>query len=126
MKTKIIKIYKTQDEINKLTNKIKNYTFSDFNKHQHFEFSLVEKATDLDFLSKIFPKFEDIKSVELRENEKSEKHYSFNYELQDGTFVIISLALDKIPPLIVNGFHAKRNYKEFEKSLKKNYRDKFI
>lgn len=123
---KIIKIYKTQKEINKIINKIKDYSFNDFNEHPHFEFSVMEKATDKDFLKEVFPKFRKIKTIELRENKKGQQHYSFNYELEDGTFVVISLVLNKIPPMIINGYHAKTNYKSFEKSLRKNYKDKFI
>lgn len=126
MKVKIISIFKKEEGINKIINKIKNYSFDDFSKHKHFEFSIIEKATDEKMLKEIFPKFKLIRTIELRENERKERHYSFNYELQDGTFVIIALALDKEPPIIINGYHKNTNYKKFEKSLRKNYRKKFI
>ena len=38
----------------------------------------------------------------------------------------LSIVLNRGKPMIINGFHAKRNYKEFEKSLKKHYSEKFI
>ncbi|MFA7708277.1 MAG: hypothetical protein WCX73_04985 [Candidatus Pacearchaeota archaeon] len=126
MKVKIISIFKKEEEINKIINKIKNYSFDDFSKHKHFEFSVMEKATDEKMLRETFPRFKLIKTIELRENEKKEKHYSFNYELQDGTFVIIALALNKEPLMIINAYHKNTNYKQFEKSLRKNYRKKFI
>ena len=126
MKTKIISIYKKEEEIKKIINKIKDYSFDDFSRHWHFEFSIMEKATDEKILRGTFPKFELIKTIQLRENEKNERHYSFNYELDDGTFVVISLALDKEPPMIVNGYHTSRNYKQFERSLRKSYGNKFI
>jgi len=44
-------------------------------------------------LRETFPKFELIKTIELRENERGEKHYRINYELSDGTFVVLVLAL---------------------------------
>ncbi|VVB83854.1 Uncharacterised protein [uncultured archaeon] len=126
MKVKILSIFKEEGEIKKITDKIKDYSFDDFFKHEHFKFSLIEKATDEKILKEIFPKFELIKTIELRENEKKERYYSFNYELNDGTFVIISLVLDKKPSMIINGYHISMNYKQFEKSLRKNYRRKFI
>lgn len=126
MKTKIISIFKKEEEITKIVNKIKIYSFNDFTKHEHFEFSVMEKATDEKILKEIFPKFELIKTIQLRENEKGEKHYSFNYEMSDGTFVVIVLALNKEPPMIINGYHVNRNYKQFERSLRKGYGNKFI
>jgi len=126
MKVKIIAVFKEKEEINKIVNKIKDYSFGDFQRDKHFEISILEKATDENLLRKVFPKFELIKTIELRENERGERHYSFNYELEDRTFVIISLALNHEPPMIINGYHAKRNYKEFEKSLRKNYGKRFI
>lgn len=77
-------------------------------------------------IRKTFPQFELIKSIELRENEKKQRYYSLNYELNDSTFVIISLTLNLDKPLVINAFHVKRNYGAFEKSLRKNYGDKFV
>lgn len=126
MKVKIISIFKKEEEIKRIVNKIKNYSFGDLRKHTHFEFSVLEKATDEKILRETFLKFELIKTIELRENERGERHYGLNYELPNGTFIMIALVLDYEPPMIINGYHAKTNYKEFEKSLKKNYKDKFI
>ena len=126
MKVKIIAVFKEEGEIIKIIDKIKDYSFDDFQRYKHFEFSILEKATDEKMLREVFQKFELIETIELRENEQTERYYSFNYELGDGTFVIISLALNCKPPMIINGYHAKRNYKEFEKSLRKNYGKRFI
>jgi hypothetical protein len=126
MKTQIISIFKKEEEIKRIVDKLRDYSFNDFKKHKYFEMSLIEKATDFNLLEETFPKFELIKTIELRENEFKQRYYGFNYELPDGTFVVIVLALNKNPPIIVNGYYAKRNYKEFEKSLKKNYRERFI
>jgi len=126
MNVKIISIFKKEEEIKRIVEKIKNYSFENLKKHYHFDFSIMEKATDLQLLQNTFSKFELIKSIELRENEKGQQHYSLNYELFDGTFVIIVLVLNKNPPMIINGYHKNTNYKRFEKSLKKYYGDKFI
>lgn len=126
MKSKIIAVFKKENEIQKIIEKLKDYSFDEIDKHSHFEFSIMEKLTDIDKLKEIFSKFNLIKSIELRENEKKQKYYSLNYELEDGTFIVISIVLDREKPLIINGFHVKRNYKEFEKSLRKYYSKKFI
>ena len=46
MKSEIISIFKKDDDIKKITDRIKNYSFDDFLRHEHFEFSVMEKATD--------------------------------------------------------------------------------
>lgn len=85
----------------------------------------IREITELKELEETFSKFELVKSIELRENEKKQKYYSLNYELQDGTYIIISILLEGCP-MIINGFHVNRNYKQFEKSLRKNYSNKII
>lgn len=86
----------------------------------------MEKLTDINLLKETFEKFELVKTIELRENELKQRYYSLNYELDDGTFVIVSIRLDNKKPFLINAFHAKRNYRQFEKSLRKNYSDKFV
>ncbi len=126
MKSHIITVFKKEEEIQKITEKLKKYSFDELDKHPHFEFSIMEKVTNIEEIKETYPKFELVKSIELRENEKRQKYYSLNYELYDGTFIVISLVLEIEKPLIINAFHVNRNYKEFEKSLRKNYSRKFI
>jgi len=125
MNIRIIKIYHKKEEIVEIVKKISNISFDDLKKHSHFEFSVMEKSTNIQLLQKTFDKFELIKSIELRENKKGQRYYSFNYELLNGTFVVIVLVLDKKPIMIINGYHKNTNYKRFEKSLRKYYKDKF-
>ena len=124
METKILEIFTKEEEINKIIEPIKHLSFDDFKKHPHLEFSFMEKLTDHNLIESTFNKFSLIRSIELRENNKGQKSYSLNYELEDGTFVMISLSCDM--SIIINAFHAKTNYKRFEKSLSKNYSNKFI
>ena len=126
MKNKILAIYTKEEEIKKFTDKLKNYSFDELDKHFHFEFSVMEKLTDERILKNIFQKFELISSVELRQNEKGQEYYGLNYELEDGTFIVFSFVLNRRNPLLINAFHVKRNYKGFIKHLKKNYGQKFI
>ena len=125
MKSEIINIFTKADDIRKITDKLRNYSFDELDKHFHFEFSVMEKITDISKLGETFPRFDLIKSIELRKNEKGQRYYVFNYEIEDKTFVVIVLVLDRHKPLIINGFHAKTNYKKFEESLRRNYPDKF-
>ncbi len=126
MKSHIIAVFKKEEEIKKITEKLRKYSFDELDKHPHFEFSVMEKMTNISKIKEIYPKFELVKSIELRENEKGQKYYSLNYELDDGTLIVISLVLEREKPLIINAFYVNRSYKEFEKSLRKNYSRKFI
>ncbi len=126
MKTKIISIFKSENEIKKIIEKVKAYSFDEFYKHFHYEFSVMQKLTDNELIKKTFPKFELIRTIEIRENEKGERSYSLNYELEDGTYVVISVVLDRDKLFIINTFHVQRNYQKFEQSLRRNYFDKFI
>lgn len=126
MESEIISIFKEKEEIKKITNRLKGYSFNRIKKHKHFEFSIMEKITDMVMISETFNKFDSVRTIELRKNERGQEYYSLNYELDDGTFVVISLFFEKNQPVIINGFHAKTNYKRFEKSLSKNYSNKFI
>ena len=125
MESEIIAVYKKEEDIRQITNKIKEHSFDKIDKHPHFEFSIMEKLSDISKIKETFCKFELVKTIELRRNKLNQEHYSLNYELEDGTFVVISLFFKKDNPVILNGFHAQTNYKRFEKSLSKNYASKF-
>jgi len=125
METEIISIYRKEEDIKQITNKLKGYSFDSIKKHPHFEFSVMEKLTDTSKLKETFSKFELVKTIEFRRNKRNQEHYSLNYELEDGTFVVMSIFFEKDAPVILNGFHAQTNYKRFEKSLSKNYASKF-
>ena len=83
----------------------------------------MEKLTDEDLIKTTYSRFSFIKSIELRENYKGQQYHSINFEIDDGTYVVISIDFNS--RLIINAFHAKTNYKQFEKSLRKNYANKF-
>ena len=44
MKTEIISIFENREDVDKILFKIKKFSFSDFSKHPHFEFSVLESA----------------------------------------------------------------------------------
>ncbi len=126
MRTEIISVFTKREDIERIVDRIRIFKFEELGRHRHFEFSVDEKLVDMEEIKETFSSFELIKSIEIRENEKKQKHYSLNYELKDGTFVVISLSFNLERPMIINAFHVKRNYKNFEKSLRKNYSKKFI
>lgn len=126
MSVKIVSVFTKKEDILEIMQKFAGYNFEDFELHPHFEFSVDEKLSNLKIISETFKKFELIKSVELRENEKKQRYYSINYVLPDETYIVISLSLNKEKPLIINAFHVQRSYKSFERSLRKNYGKKFI
>ena len=127
MAVEIIEIYSKKEDIEKITSLLEKYSFQDLEKHCHFEFSVMEKLTDIELISRIFKRFELIKTIELRENDKKERYYSLNYEIEDGTFVSLAIVLrQNKKPLLINAIHASKNYRHFEKSLRKNYGDKFL
>jgi len=76
-----------------IIDKIRNYSFDNFIRHSHFEFSIIEKATDEDLLRETFPRFELIRTIELRENERGEKHYGYGKPLSQETKDKLSIAL---------------------------------
>jgi len=126
MDVEIKVIYTKKEDILKIFSKLNEYSFEALKKHEHLEFSIMEKLTDLEIIKSTFPKYDLIKSIEFRENSKKEEYYGFNYELIDGTYVIISISFNTKPPTIINAFHVNRSYKQFEKSLRKNYGKKFV
>jgi len=124
METKIISIYTKKEDIKKITTNFKEKSFDSLKKHPHLEFSIMEKATDIELIKQTYSKFDTIKHIELRENAKGQKYYSINYELEDKTYIVIGISNDF--NLVINAFHGKTNYKRFIKRLRKNYKNRFI
>ncbi len=123
MPAEIIKILKKKEELNKIIRQLNPINFDNLKKSVHLKFSILEKLTDLEKIKQTFPKFDLIKTIEIRKN-KNKIYYSLNYELEDKTYIIISISLND--NLLINAFHVNRSYKQFEKSLRKNYKNKFI
>jgi len=121
MEVKIKAIYSKSEDIVHITSKLASYSFSQLKKHPHFEFSLMEKLTDEKLIEYNYKNFYLLKTIEIRENSKGEEYYSLNYKLPDETFIVLAISFSTEPPTVINAFHAKTNYKSFEKSLRKNY-----
>lgn len=57
MKTEVISVIIKEEEIRKITDKLKAYRFNEIKKHPHFEFSIMEKLTNIKELEETFSKF---------------------------------------------------------------------
>jgi len=57
VKTEVISVIIKEEEIRKITDKLKAYRFNEIKKHPHFEFSIMEKLTNIKELEETFSKF---------------------------------------------------------------------
>lgn len=111
-----------KEEINKLIDRLKLFSFNALIKHPHYEYSLLEKNTDEEMIKETYDEFDLIKLIKKRISPNGKVSYDLFYELDDNTFVVIAISFQTSPPTIINAFHAKRDFKKFRKSLSKNYR----
>jgi hypothetical protein len=125
MKDEIIETYEKEEEIRPFINKLKKVSFRDLIKREHFYYSIVEKDTDVKFIEKKFIEFDRVRLVQKRKHRNGKISYDFYYELEDGTYIIYSIAFED-KPLLINAFHVNRNFKQFKKRLLKAYKKQFI
>ena len=127
MQDEIIAVYKKEEEIKKITNRLKTHSFEDLIKTKHFYYSIDEKGANLNFLNEKFKEFERIKIIIKRKHKNSNKTtYDFYYELNDRTYLLYAIALDEPKYLLINAFHVDRNFKRFKKWLINAYKDQLI
>ncbi len=89
MQDEIIGVYEKEEEILKVTEKLKQFSFDDLIKTQHFEYSIVEKSTDISLLKNKFHEFDRIKLINERKHKTNNKiSYDFYYELEDGSYIL--------------------------------------
>ena len=110
-----------KEDIDKIINKLRGISFNQLIKHSHYEFSILEKNTNESLIENIYPKFDLVKLIKKRERPNKKISYDLYYELSDDTFVIIVLSFQTNPPILINAFHVKRNFKKFRKNLSKYY-----
>ena len=111
-----------KEEVNKLIERLKLFSFDALIKNQHYEYSLLEKNTDEKMIRETYNKFDLINLIKKRIRPNGKVSYDLFYELKDNTFVVITISFQTSPPTIINAFHAKRDFKKFRKSLSRNYR----
>jgi hypothetical protein len=121
----IIEVYEREESISKIVLEINRFSFNDLVKTNHFYYSLDEKSSDIDVIESRFREFQRIKLVNKRRHRNGKLSYDFYYELDNGTYLLYSIALEN-SPLLLNAFQVNRNFREFKKNLLKAYKDKII
>ncbi len=113
----------TQDpkEIDKLSKVLKKYSFNELKKHRHYQDSLLYKNTDEKILEKYYSETHKIKLIIHRIRDNGNENYDFHYEINRHKFIVYAIDLNKIPPLIINGFVVNTNLKNMAKSIRKRY-----
>lgn len=127
MQDEIIAVYEKQEEIIKITKRLKKLSYDTLIKGKHFEYSVLEKGTDVNLLREKFKEFERIKIIIKRQHKTNNKlTYDFYYELDKGSYILYAVALDEQKPILINAFHVDRSFKRFKQWLISAYKDKLI
>ena len=122
MQDEIAAVYEKRGEIEKIAERLKQFSFTDLQKTQHLEYSIAEKSTNLILLKQIFTEFERIKLINKRKHKGINKiSYDFYYELDDGSYILYAIALEEPKPKLLNAFHVQRNFRKFKQRLMNVY-----
>ncbi len=121
----IKEIYTSKEKIDQIIEKLKGYSFENLQKTNHYNFSVMEKDTDEDFLDKKFQEFENIEIISFRSRENNLRNYDIYYRNEDGTYTLFAINLDKVP-IILNAYKVNRNFNKFKEQLIKKYGDKLV
>ena len=114
-------VYVKKEEIEKIIRPLRQIKFNELKRHPHYEYSLMQKNTDENLIKETYYKFERIGLAKKRVHSGEKTGYDLHYELDDGSFVVIVVSFQTSPPTIVNGFHAKKDFKRFKKNLLRHY-----
>jgi hypothetical protein len=125
MSDEIIEVIEKTEHISNILMKLKDLSFDKLKKTAHFYVSVEEKNTDIKLLKEVFSQFERVKLINKRRHKNGKTSYDLYYELEDGTYIILGIALEKTPVLL-NGYNVNRNFSRFRKFLLKAYKDKII
>jgi len=117
---KIKEVYNKEEDISKIIELLKPFSFNNLKKTSHFYHSLDEKATDISILKENFKDFERIRLINKREHRNGEISYDLYYEMDLG-YLVYCIKLDKVPVLL-NGFHVKRDLKKFREHLLRKFK----
>lgn len=115
----IIDTYFNKENINKIINGIKDKNYNDFKKSFHYELSLLRKGTNEKEIIEIYPKFDKINLIHVRKLKYGDISHDLHYELDDGTFIVIAICIEK--GILINAFHAHKNFKKLKEALFKFY-----
>jgi len=120
---RITKVILSEPKLKEIINILKEYSFSDLPKDQHYYDSLMFKSTDEKELIKIFPQFDLLKMAVYREriNKRKRNNYDIYYEIEKKKYVVFCIDLEKNPPNVINGYPINRDFNTFKKSVIKKY-----
>lgn len=123
----IEKIYIKNEEIKKIVEELKKYSFEDYQKSLHYELSLLSKGTEEEELKKIYPQFYLIKLVLLRKRKSGYDNYDICYELDKGNYALFAIHFEKgKKPEMVNAFIENKIFKNFLKAMIRRYGKEMI
>ncbi len=122
----IIAVITKKEEIQKIVDKFRNYSFSDLKKKEHYYYSLYQKNTDEQQIIDTFVEFERIEMIMKREREEGIYNYDIFYKMDDGTYILYAINFDAIPPSVINAYPVERNFEQFKKYTIKKYGQQMI
>ena len=117
----VTEVYIKDDEIKEIVEKIKNLSFDSLKKKEHYYFSIAEKNTDEKLIKEYFEKFDIIKMIHYRKRPTGYNNYDLFYVMNDGTYIVYSINIEKQPAELINAFHVDRNFNRFKKLITKKY-----
>lgn len=117
----IIAVITKKEEIQKIVDKFRKYSFLDLKKKEHYYYSLYQKNTDEQQLIDIFVEFGRIDMIMKRERKGGVYNYDIFYKMDDGTYVLYAINFDTAPPSVINAYPVERNFEQFKKYTIKRY-----
>lgn len=121
----IIAVITKKEEIHKIVDKFREYSFSELKKREHYYYSLYQKNTDEQQLMEIYLEFERIDMIMKRERKGGVCNYDIFYKMDDGTYILYAINFDTTPPSVINAYPVERNFEQFKKYTIKRYRQFF-
>ncbi len=122
----IIAVITNKEEIQKIIDKFREYSFLDLIKREHYFYSLYQKNTDEQLLIDTFVEFNRVDMIMKRERKGGVCNYDIFYKMDDGTYVLYAINFDTTPPSVINAYPVERNYEQFKKYVIKKYWQQMI
>lgn len=122
----IISVITKKEDIDKIVNKLKGYSFWNLKKKEHYYYSIYQKNTDEQKLADTFLDFEKIDMIMERKRKGGIYNYDIFYKLADGTYVLYAINFNTTPPTVINAYPVERNYEQFKKHVIKKYWQQMI
>ena len=117
----IIAVITKKEEIQKIVDKFREYSFLELKKREHYYYSLYQKNTDEQLLIDTFVEFQRIDMIMKRGRKKGICNYDLFYKENDGTYVLYAINFDTTPPSVINAYPVERNFEQFKKYTIKRY-----